>query len=63
MRDGVEGTMADLNTGERVPTRDLLRSRLESLHPATEALITANGAIRTRSLGVDGAAAYLADRF
>jgi carboxylate-amine ligase len=63
MRDGVEGTLADLETGERVPTRELLRSRLDSLHPTTEALITANGAIRTRSMGVDGAAAYLADQF
>ncbi len=63
MRDGVEGTLADLDTGARVPTRELLASRLPSLHPTTEALIRANGAIRTRSMGVDGAAAYLADQW
>ena len=63
MRDGVEGSLADLETGERVPTRELLRSRVSDLHPTTEALITANGAVRTRSVGVDGAARYLADQF
>jgi carboxylate-amine ligase len=63
MRDGVEGTLADPDTGERVPTRELLRARLQSLHPTTEALIVANGAIRTRSIGVDGAAEFLADQF
>ena len=68
MRDGVAGTLADLATGERINTRELLSARLESLAPAqglehTRALIEANGAIRTREVGVDGAAAYLADRF
>ena len=63
MRDGVEGTLADLETGARVPTRELLASRLDVHHPTTEALIRANGAIRTRSMGVDGAAAYLADQW
>jgi carboxylate-amine ligase len=63
MRDGVTGTLADLETGERVPTRELLRSRLETPHPATEALIEANGAIRTRSIGLERAAEYLADQF
>ncbi|RKQ93672.1 carboxylate-amine ligase [Solirubrobacter pauli] len=63
MRDGVEGTLADLETGERVPTRELLRSRLPELHPATEALIEANGAMRARAAGLDGAAAYLADAY
>jgi carboxylate-amine ligase len=66
MRDGVEGTLADLVTGERMATREVLRARLESLagdFTHTRALIEANGAIRTREAGVDGAAAYLADRF
>lgn len=63
MRNGVDGTLADLATGERVPTRELLRSRVPELHPLTERLIEANGAIRTREAGVDGAAAYLADQF
>ena len=66
MRSGVEGRLADLETGARVPTRELLLSRLEGLEgdfTHTRALIEANGAIRTRAVGVDGAAAYLADRF
>jgi carboxylate-amine ligase len=66
MRDGVEGTLADLVTGERVATREVLLARLESLagdFTHTRALIAANGAIRTREVGVDGAAGYLTDRF
>ena len=68
MRDGVDGTLADLETGERVSTRELLLSRLEALPEApglehTRALIQANGAVRTRDVGMDGAAAYLAERF
>ena len=63
MRDGVGGTLADLHTGERVPTRDLLRSRVPDLHPETERLIEANGAIQPGLPGADGAAAYLADQF
>jgi carboxylate-amine ligase len=66
MRDGVAGTLADYETGERVSTRELLLSRVEALPddlPHTRALIEANGAIRTREVGVDGAAAYLVDRF
>ena len=31
MRDGVDGTLADLATGERTPTRELLRSRVATL--------------------------------
>ena len=47
-------------------TRELLLSRVEALtgdFTHTRALIEANGAVRTREVGVDGAAAYLADRF
>src|SRR3954452_25099339 len=36
MRDGVQGTLANLDTGERVATRALLASRLDTLHPTTE---------------------------
>jgi carboxylate-amine ligase len=61
MRDGVTGTLADLETGERVPTRAILRAH--ATHPATEALIAANGAIRTRSMGIERATDYLADQF
>jgi glutamate---cysteine ligase / carboxylate-amine ligase len=61
MRDGVTGTLADLETGERVPTRELLRAH--ATHPLSEALIEANGAIRLRSIGLERAAEYLADQF
>ena len=63
MRDGVARTLADLETGDRVPTRELLASRVETLHPATAALIEANGAMRQREAGIEHAAAYLADQF
>ena len=72
MRDGVDGTLADLETGERVRTRELLLARLDALPrpPGLEharALVEANGAIRTRAVAADsevrGVAAWLADRF
>ena len=72
MRDGVSGTLADLETGERVSTRELLLARVEALPDApglehTRALIAENGAIRTRAVaadvGVRGVAVWLADRF
>ena len=66
MRDGVDGTLADLVTGER--DADARAAALPGVaRPApgltARALIEANGAIRTRQAGLDGAAAYLADRF
>ena len=72
-RYGVEAVFADLETGERTPVRDLLRRRLEELAPVAarigadlsgvEALIEANGALRQREVGLEGATAWLADRF
>jgi carboxylate-amine ligase len=62
-RDGVDATLADLDTGERVPVRELIRSRVGALHPATAALLEANGAARTRAAGLDGAVEYLAGQF
>src|SRR3954471_8125000 len=50
MRDGVTGTLADLETGERVPTREVLRGH--ATHPHTAALIEANGAVRLREAGI-----------
>ena len=49
MRDGVEGTLADLVTGERGDTRELLLARIEALGDApglehARALVEANGA-------------------
>ncbi len=61
MRDGVTGTLADLDSGERIPTRELLRSH--ATHPLTHALIEANGAIRLREVGIERATAYLAECF
>ena len=70
MRGGVEGTLADLETGERVPTRELLGQRLEALPgdlTHTRALIGSNGAIKARAVAADvgarGLAEWLADRF
>jgi carboxylate-amine ligase len=78
-RHGVEGRMADLETGESRPTRDRLRALLGQLEPVAEGLgsaallretarlIEANGAIRQRRLadegGVRGLTAWLADHF
>jgi glutamate---cysteine ligase / carboxylate-amine ligase len=58
MRNGVEGTLADLVIGERMNTRELLHARLDAL-PDTpglrhaRALVRANGAIRTRAVAAD----------
>ena len=72
MRDGVEGTLADLQTGERRSTRELLLARVEALAraPGLDAHARAdraNGAIRTRAVaadaGVRGVAEWLVSRF
>ena len=76
---GVEGTLADLATGERLPARQRLAALVEQLEPVARrlgcasglascaALIERNGAIRQREVaaseGVEGLAAWLADRF
>jgi glutamate---cysteine ligase / carboxylate-amine ligase len=78
-RWGVEGTLADLETGERVRTRDRLTALLDALVPVAErigcgtglasarALVERNGALRQRAVarerGVEGAAAWLTERF
>jgi carboxylate-amine ligase len=65
-RDGVEGSFADLASGERRPVRDVLLARLEALVPVAErlgcaaelehaeALVAANGALRQRAAAADG---------
>jgi glutamate---cysteine ligase / carboxylate-amine ligase len=58
LRDGVEGELADLVTGERRPTRERLRE-LFGANP----LIERNAALELREVGVDGAAAWLAGQF
>ena len=78
-RWGVEGTMADLESGERTPTRERLRALLDDLEPVAErvgcaaelrsarALVEENGALRQRAVarerGAEAAAAWLAGRF
>jgi carboxylate-amine ligase len=65
-RHGVEGAMADLQTGERRPTRERLRDLLDRIEPAAErlgaatgietarALVERNGAIRQREVAAAG---------
>jgi carboxylate-amine ligase len=79
LRDGLDGTLADLATGEPIPTRERLRRLLDELEPVAarlgstaflrhaRALAERNGAIRQREVaartGLRGLAAWLADRF
>ena len=58
LRDGLEGRLADLDTGELRSTRERLRDLL-----GDNPLIERNAAIELREVGVDGAAAWLAERF
>jgi glutamate---cysteine ligase / carboxylate-amine ligase len=65
-RDGVEGTLADLETGERRPTRERLMELLDAIEPqarrlgclaelgAARALVRENGAMRQRAAFVRG---------
>jgi carboxylate-amine ligase len=64
-RHGLDGTFADLVTGERRPVRDVLGERLEQLAPVAArlgcadelsgaaALVERNGALRQRALAAD----------
>jgi glutamate---cysteine ligase / carboxylate-amine ligase len=78
-RHGVEGTLADLDTGERRPTRERLHVLLDQLEPVADRLAAAkeiaharrlverNGALVQRDVvvrdGPVGLARWLADRF
>ena len=78
-RDGVRGTLADLETGEQRPTRRRLQELIDELEPYAAELGCAaelrharelaecNGAMRQREVaaerGIDGVAAWLAERF
>jgi glutamate---cysteine ligase / carboxylate-amine ligase len=78
-RDGVEGSLADLETGERRPARERLRALLDELEPvaarlgcgaelqAARGLVERNGAVRQRAVaaerGLPGLVEWLADRF
>jgi carboxylate-amine ligase len=71
LRDGVEGSLADLDTGEQVSTRERLLELLETLEPFGErdaglaharSLVECNGAMRQRAAGTpQAAAAWLAE--
>jgi carboxylate-amine ligase len=51
LRHGLDGTMADLETGEPVPTRERLHTILDTIDaPQAKALIERNGAERQREL-------------
>jgi glutamate---cysteine ligase / carboxylate-amine ligase len=79
LRHGLDGAMADLETGAREPTRARLAALLDELEPIaarrgsapllahTRALVERNGAIRQREVaaarGLRGLVAWLADRF
>jgi carboxylate-amine ligase len=70
LRHGLDGTLADLDTGEPVPTRDRLHSLLDTLGPAAEparALAESNGAQRQREVhrhgGMRGLAEWLVEGF
>jgi carboxylate-amine ligase len=78
-RHGVDGTLADLDSGEPRPTRERLGALLDELGPAAERIGAAegladarrlarrNGALRQRAVaaerGARGLAGWLADRF
>jgi carboxylate-amine ligase len=75
----VEGTLADLGTGESRPTRERLYELIEALGPTAErlgcaaellsarALVEENGAMRMRQVaaesGIPAVAAWVAERF
>lgn len=79
LRYGVEGTLADLRSGVRRPTRDRLHELVEWVTPAARRLgsirllqntlqsIEVNGALRQReaadSVGIGGLIQWTADRF
>jgi glutamate---cysteine ligase / carboxylate-amine ligase len=79
LQHGVEGTLADLESGRREPARARLERLIEELEPAAarlgsapllahaRALVERNGAIRQREVaaerGLHGLVGWLADRF
>lgn len=70
LRDGVEGTLADLRTGEPVPTRRRLLDLLDQIEPhapggldAARALLAHPSARRLRAAGPTGAVPWLVDAF
>ena len=67
-RHGLDGTLADLETGERRPTRDRLLELLDEIGaPEARPLVERGGATRQRAIaaerGLAGLAGWLADGF
>jgi carboxylate-amine ligase len=78
-RHGVEGTMADLGTGERTATRERLHTLLDALTPtaaelgctaeleSARSLVERNGALRQRAIcaeaGMDGVVTWMTEQF
>jgi carboxylate-amine ligase len=67
-RHGLDGTLADLDTGERRPTRAVLAALLQDVAPAAHVQLETNGAIRQRNVaaergGLYGLTRWLADSF
>ena len=72
-RHGLDGTMTDLRTGERAPTRERVAALLDELDVEPEPLararemLTGNGAVRQRAVaaerGLHGLVGWLADAF
>jgi glutamate---cysteine ligase / carboxylate-amine ligase len=79
LRHGLDGELADLSSGERVPARERLQALLEELTPVAErlgggallpharALVERNGAVRQREVaakrGVRGLAVWMAEHY
>jgi glutamate---cysteine ligase / carboxylate-amine ligase len=70
LRHGVEGEMADLTTGARRPTRELLHALISDVEAHAphglddaHALAERNGAMQLREQGLDGATRWLSERF
>jgi glutamate---cysteine ligase / carboxylate-amine ligase len=70
LRHGLDGTLADLDTGAPTPTRDRLHSLIDTLGPAAEParkLVEANGAQRQRDAhrrgGMRGLVEWLVEGF
>jgi carboxylate-amine ligase len=70
LRHGVEGEMADLDTGERRPTREWLHGLLDAIEPhaaggldGARGLVESNAALQLRQVGLGGATGWLAERF
>ncbi len=74
-RAGLDAGLANYVTGARTPAREVLAGQIATLGPVAEALgcaaelaaagalAQANGAVRLREVGLDGAAGWLAERF